>query len=95
LQRSGNDRIFAILADDYEEPEEQGSIAAFSQIGPPRNLSVDLRNNGFLLQWTPPEYGNDLLGLYVVRWYLEPGKNLQGKAETRNNYYTSKAFSVW
>jgi len=76
---------------DYQEPEEEiGSILPFSQIGPPRNVFVDPRPDGFLVSWQAPDNGQDLLGLYIVRWYLEPEHTLAGTAETRNNYYTGE-----
>ncbi|KAG5676191.1 hypothetical protein PVAND_006040 [Polypedilum vanderplanki] len=76
-------------AHDYEEPSElPDSIGAFSQIGPPRNVSVILEGNGYFVTWEPPEYGQDQLGLYIIRWYLEPEHQLHGSAETRNNFYT-------
>lgn len=65
-------------------------MSAFSQLGPPRNVSVDVRPDGFLVQWESPDYGQDVLGLYVVRWFLEPEHKLHGKAETRNNFYTGE-----
>lgn len=81
------------LAFDDEEPTDlQGNTSAFSQIGPPRNVSVNPKFDGFLVSWQAPEYGQDMLGLYVVRWFLEPEHKLHGKAETRNNYYTGKSF---
>lgn len=57
-----------MIALDYEEPEDvQGSMSAFSQIGPPRNLSVDLSTDGFLVHWDSPDYGQDMVGLYIIR----------------------------
>lgn len=78
-----------LIAKDYEEPEDlQGHMSAFSQIGPPRNVTVDENENGdFLVSWIEPEYGHDILAIYIVRWYLEPSHLLTGKAETRNTYY--------
>jgi hypothetical protein len=69
-------------------------VSAFSQIGPPRNVTVDARTDGFLVSWESPDYGSDMLSLYVVRWYLEPEHKLQGKAETRSNFYTGKSDDV-
>lgn len=77
--------------EDYEEPVDfQGHMSAFSQIGPPTNISVDIQENGFLVSWEKPEYGHDILSLYVVRWFLEPEHKLHGKAETRNNYHSGQ-----
>lgn len=53
---------------DYEEPEEDSfSMSAFSQIGPPRNVSVVEVSEGFLVRWDEPEYGRDMLGLFIIR----------------------------
>lgn len=51
------------------------------------NLSVSVKPDGYLVSWDSPEYGKEMLGLYVVRWYLEPEHRLHGKAETTNNFY--------
>lgn len=61
--------LFLLSAQDYDELEEElhGSVSAFSQIGPPRNLSVDVRPGGFLVRWESPEYGQDMLGIYIIR----------------------------
>lgn len=79
-------------AEDYEEPSElPDSILPFSQIGPPRNVSVNHTQDGFLVTWDAPEYGHDQLGLYKIRWYLEPEHKLHGSIETRNHFYTGKS----
>lgn len=59
---------FNLTAADYEEPEENsGSMSAFSQIGPPRNLSVQEHpRGGFLVRWEEPDYGQGI-GLYIIR----------------------------
>lgn len=55
---------------DYEEPEDfKGTVSAFSQIGPPRNVSVEHRPDGeFRATWEPPIYGEDMLSLYIIRF---------------------------
>lgn len=70
--------------DQLQEPIQQ-----FSQIGPPRNLTVNQTSAGdeFVVSWQPPEYGVENLRLYVIRWYREPGHFLHGSAETSNHYY--------
>lgn len=73
------------LALDYDEPEDlQGSMSAFSQIGPPRNLSVIEVPGGFFVCWDAPDYGQDMLGLYIIRFDLLD-LNCQGK-HPRNNF---------
>ena len=64
------------------------SILPFSQIGPPRNVSVNLNTDGYLVSWDAPEFGQDQFGVYVIRWYLEPEHELRGSRETRKNFYT-------
>lgn len=56
------------LAADYSESEEHAS--AFSQIGPPRNVTVEELPGGFLVQWEEPEYGQGL-GLYIIRFAIK------------------------
>lgn len=74
--------------DRLQEPVQQ-----FSQIGPPRNLTVNQTSAGdeFVVSWLPPEYGIENLRLYVIRWYREPGHFLHGSAETRNHYYIGES----
>ncbi|XP_055713087.1 protein borderless [Phlebotomus papatasi] len=70
-------------AQQYRDPIQQ-----FAQIGPPRNLSVDQTPDGnYLVTWDPPEYGKELLRIYLVRWWLEPKHTLHGTAETRQTQY--------
>lgn len=81
------------IAEDYEEPSElPDSILPFSQIGPPRNLLVTVKPDGYLVTWEPPEYGNDQFGLYILRWYREPEHKLEGEHETTKNYFNGKKF---
>ncbi|KAL7045228.1 hypothetical protein ACKWTF_002178 [Chironomus riparius] len=76
-------------AHDYEEPSElPKSTLQFSQIGPPRNVSVKLNEDGYFVSWDAPEFGQDQFGLYIIRWFLEPEHELCGSIETRNNSYT-------
>lgn len=78
-------------AKEYQEPEElKDTILPFSQIGPPRNVTVELEDESYLVSWEAPDYGYDILSLYVIRWYLEPDHKLVNQGETRNNFYKSK-----
>lgn len=76
-----------IVAKEYYEIADGHHVSAFSQIGPPLNLSVSIKPDGFLVSWDSPEYGQDMLSIYVVRWFLQPEHKLHGRAETRNNFY--------
>lgn len=67
-------------------------MAAFAQIGPPTNLSVDISGDEVKLSWMSPEFGNENFGTYVVRWFKEPEHELKASWETRNNFYSSKKF---
>ncbi|GAB0089249.1 Protein borderless [Sergentomyia squamirostris] len=70
-------------AQQYRDPIQQ-----FAQIGPPRNLTVDQTPDGnYLVAWDPPEYGREMLRIYLVRWWLEPKHTLHGTAETRHTQY--------
>jgi len=64
----------------------------FAQIGPPRNVSVEIINDGYIITWEPPEYGQDQLRLYIVRWWQEPGHFLHGSTETRETNYLGNFF---
>lgn len=63
-----------------------------TQMGPPRNLSVTLTTDGYLLSWSPPNHGLDLLRIYVVRWSQGTSVQVTKTAETTNNFYLSKSF---
>ncbi|XP_034256126.1 protein borderless isoform X2 [Thrips palmi] len=52
-----------------EVPHEfRTSIGSFQQIGPPRNVSVRVSSEGYLVHWDPPAFGAEDLKHYVVRW---------------------------
>lgn len=76
--------------DNPSELRDFQQVHQFSQIGPPRNVSVAEKptGDGFVVSWDPPEYGLETLRVYLVRWYREPGHFLHGTAETREHYYT-------
>lgn len=81
-----------IAKDFVELPAEFRSDVAvpqFSQVGPPRNVTVQPKpdGDGYVVSWDEPEYGRDSLRVYVVRWYREPGHYFHGSAETRELYY--------
>lgn len=61
-------------------------MSAFSQIGPPKNLKIDHRTDAYLVSWEEPDYGNEILDSYIVRWYREPDHQLVGKEETRDKF---------
>ncbi|CRL00837.1 CLUMA_CG014088, isoform A [Clunio marinus] len=63
------------------------NVSAFSQLGPPRNVSIETRPDGFFVCWNSPDWGQQSLVVYVIRWYLEPEHILCGKAETTDNFY--------
>ncbi|XP_031624013.1 protein borderless isoform X4 [Contarinia nasturtii] len=75
---------FTDAPDQLNEP-----VMHFAQIGPPRNLTVHQTDAGdeFVASWYAPEYGNETLRVYVLRWFREPGHFLTGTAETRETYY--------
>lgn len=83
--------LFLISATSYHEPEsfQDTQIAAFSQIGPPLNLSLYItEENEYILSWEQPDYGLDQLRYYILQWWQEPEHVLYGKIETSNLTYT-------
>lgn len=81
--------VYSISAKEFKDPQElRDPIVPFSQIGPPRNVTVYLEEDGcYLVKWDTPEYGLDSLRYYIVRWWQEPKHTLHGTAETGENYY--------
>lgn len=61
-------------------------MAAFTQIGPPKNLLINSKSDAYLVSWEAPDYGNDVLNSYIVRWYQEPNHELVGQRETREHH---------
>lgn len=59
----------------------------FQQIGPPRNVSVTLTSDGYLVTWQPPEYGIDEVRKYRVRWTQPTREYIYGSAETQDNSF--------
>lgn len=80
-----------ILAVQYQEPEsfQDSQLAAFSQIGPPQNLTLFIsEDNEYIFSWEQPDYGLDQLRFYIFQWWQEPEHILYGKIETSNLTYT-------
>lgn len=77
--------------------EYKDNVHHFSQIGPPRNVSVQAKPDGgeYVVSWDQPDYGLETLRVYVVRWYREPGHYFHGSAETRELYYTGTYNSIF
>ncbi|KAE8749031.1 hypothetical protein FOCC_FOCC004198 [Frankliniella occidentalis] len=48
--------------------EIREAIGSFQQIGPPRNVTVRVTGDGFLVAWDPPAFGVEDLKHYMVRW---------------------------
>lgn len=62
---------------------------AFSQIGPPLNLTLFIsEDDEYILTWEKPDYGVDQLRFYIVEWWQEPGHISYGRVETSNLSYT-------
>lgn len=59
-------------------------------IGAPRNVTLHLTPNGYLVTWDAPDYGMQHLDVYKVRWFQGPDESLYGEANTRNNSYLGK-----
>jgi hypothetical protein len=59
----------------------------FQQIGPPRNVSVRLTSDGYLVTWQPPEFGRDELRAYRVRWTQASMEYFYGSAETQDTTF--------
>lgn len=70
----------------YDDEEINGSVSAFTQIGPPKNLLIDSKSDAYLVSWQPPDYGSNVLNSYIVRWYREPSHEQVGSKETRDNF---------
>jgi hypothetical protein len=62
-------------------------LGQFQQIGPPRNVSVRMTEDGFLVTWQPPEFGSDELRTYTVRWTQASREYIYGSAETRDTSF--------
>jgi hypothetical protein len=59
----------------------------FQQIGPPRNLSVTLTADGYLVTWQSPEFGSDELRTYRIRWTQASREYIYGSAETQDTSF--------
>lgn len=59
-------------------------------VGAPRNVSINVTANGYLLTWDSPDYGVQHLDHFTVRWFQGPDEFLLGEVNTRQNSYFSK-----
>lgn len=74
--------------DLFEAHPYQLPIDSFAHIGPPNNLSIyRTHEGGYNVSWSPPHYGNDVLRVYIVQFYLKPTHRLYGGGETRNTSF--------
>ena len=64
----------------------------FQQIGPPRNVSVTLTEDGYLVTWQPPEFGSDEIRTYRVRWTQPSREYIYGSAETQDTFFLGDLF---
>lgn len=39
------------------------------------------------MSWSPPDYGQDVLRLYIIEWSIKPTHKLHGAGETRNTSF--------
>jgi hypothetical protein len=62
-------------------------LGHFQQIGPPRNLSVTLTADGYLVTWQPPDFGSDELRTYRLRWTQASREYIYGSAETQDTSF--------
>ncbi|GLV33104.1 borderless [Carabus blaptoides fortunei] len=72
----------------FDNPEIIQGEETFAPIGPPRNVSVHLTMNGYLVTWEPPEFGKQSVRVYIVRWTEGPSELLCGTVETKDLFYT-------
>ncbi|XP_077292450.1 borderless isoform X2 [Arctopsyche grandis] len=80
-------KVWTQGSDEIITKIEREPLEAIAQIGPPRNLTVALTADGYLLSWSPPNHGLDMLRVYVVRWSQGALGQIVNTAETTNNYY--------
>ncbi|XP_014237550.1 protein borderless isoform X2 [Trichogramma pretiosum] len=59
-------------------------------MGPPRNVRVQVTVEGYLVTWEPPTTGKEKIKYYTVRWFRGPSEHLYGRAETTDTYYLVK-----
>ncbi|XP_068085284.1 uncharacterized protein [Anabrus simplex] len=71
--RSSNDKVI-------------NNYGSFQQIGPPRNVSIVLTEEGYIVTWEPPEFGREALKVYTVRWTEGPREILYGRADTTDTF---------
>lgn len=74
--------------DKFEAHPFQQPIDSFAQIGAPHNVSVHRTSEGgYNVSWSRPDYGLDLLRVYIVQFYVKPTHRLYGGGETRNTSF--------
>jgi hypothetical protein len=74
--------IFGSVLEDHRIVPGQ-----FQQIGPPRNVSVRLAVDGYLVTWQPPEFGSNELRAYRVRWSQASREYICSSAETQDTSF--------
>lgn len=73
------------------DSEESEAIERLAPIGPPRNVSVHLTLEGYLVTWEPPDVGRDSLNFYRLRWSEESKMDsLCGTVETKELSFNVK-----
>lgn len=77
----------------FDNPEVLQGEETFAPIGPPRNVSVHLTLDGYLVTWEPPEFGKESVRVYIVRWSEGPFELLCGTAETKDLFFSGKSIS--
>lgn len=56
----------------------------YSPMGPPLNVTIQYLDSGYLVSWSPPEYGVEYLHQYVLKWFDSLSSSMQGLFETTN-----------
>lgn len=57
-------------------------------MGPPSNIIIYRTPQGhYNISWSPPDYGTDLLRVYIVQFFLKPTHRLYGGGETRHTFF--------
>lgn len=71
--------------------EETTNLERLASIGPPKNVSVHLTMEGYLVTWEPPEYGKELLNVYRLKWSDNSKMDtLCGTVETTDLFFNGK-----
>lgn len=83
-------RSIRVWTKGFDGEAEHFREALHPLIGSPRNVSLHLTPNGYLLTWDAPDYGLQHLDYYKVKWFQGPDEFLFDEANTRNNSYFGK-----